>query len=545
MSGDWGFGSPESGGSESVSIGESDPSESTDGSILSEEKSTQRPLTSDESKSDLSSASLLRKGEYSFLPVLGFNEAQATVRRYLENGSLEGVKKSDDDVLKFSGKELTWWEDASIIPKHPFMLVNPLEISGIDPDLHSFRDVFRAKKGDVFVFSDSGGYQLVTLDEAEIVGDEADHSFSDMRVHPETLTEWQVENADAGSTIDFPPYVSTGDTSFFDSVNSITDTMMTEDGEMPWDEFFSIRADEAADMAYLQARRLKEMRDAGIPEAEDYIFAPVIQGRPHPDDPHKYVRRWHEAMVKTSLMMDVKPRGWTCSPKPANSPGQIALFLGYAAEELQDADFIHVLMVGGIVQKALIMYYAKHVDQMVTSDASSHTAGGKRRQMYLPETGTRRSVIISSRDESMENAEKEPNTLNRYPCRCPVCAVVDEDQGFDFIKNGSGNTQSATLNLHNLQQALSVERTIDALIREEDAIIVETGGEPTGCEFWRYMRGLTNEKRIKDLYRAMDYVRIALEDGLQAANNEYRIKWDSENRKTIDRGVDSAAGVEW
>ncbi len=543
---------------EEVDDGESDSIEKEGQSPLEEEKSIGEALTGSERQGAYQTAkeaakgtveNVFRRGEYMFLPVFGFNESNMAARKY---GVAYGLEDDDtvmdvdpSEPLDVDGKEFTWWEDNSLVPKHPFLLVNPLEIASVDPDIHNFRHVFRLQKGEHFVFSDSGGYQLVTLDEADIVESADEHSFNDYQVHPETLLKWQTKNADAGSTIDFPPYISTGGDSYFDSIDSYDQIIETAHGPMPWYEFFQVRADEAADMTYRMGKRLKELRDEGDEDALDYIYAPVIQGRPHPYDTHELVREWHTRMENACEMADIEPRGWVCSPKPPRDFGQLALFLGYAAEHLQDSDFLHILMVGGLLQKSLLMYYAKQVDQMVTSDASSYAAGGKRRQLDLPKTATRRAVIISSRDDGDDNAAQDPNKLDRYPCRCAVCSTIEREYGFEFITDGEGSARSSALNLHNLQQTLNIERTLDALLREKDATIVETGGEPTGCEFWRYLRTMARDKAVEDLYRSMDYVRIALEDGLEEANSTYRIRWEKSGGKSIDRGSGSGADASW
>jgi hypothetical protein len=490
--------------------------------------------------------SVLRPGEYAFLPVFGFNESNIAARKYaLEYGFEDDssvINIREDEPLMIGGKELTWWEDESIMPKHPFMLVNPLGFASVDPDLHNFRDVFRVAKGEHFVFSDSGGYQLMSMtgegntEEAKIVESRSEHSFTDYMIYPERLVEWQVENADAGATIDYPPYNISGASNFPDAVEHTRE----------WQDFFEMRRDKSADMTLRMAERLAELREDGNSQAEDYIFTPVIHGKPNPEGfRHKYVRDWHHSMEAMTDMAGIEPRGWVLKPEPAKSYGQIAMFLGYASEYLQDADYIHVLMVGGLLQKSLLMYYAKKSDHFVTSDASSYAAGGKRRQFDLPKTATRRSVIISSRDDDEDNAATNPNRLDRYPCRCSVCSTVDQEIGFKFVTQGSGSARSVSLNLHNLQQTLNVERTLDALLREEDATIVETGGDPTGSEFWRYVKTVARDKSIRDLYRAMDYVRLAVDEGLDKANDTYRIKWEQEDGMTIDRGQESAAEANW
>lgn len=556
--GGWGPGAPSpdvdlSGSAEP----EDDSSEDEDQDPGQEEESTQEAVSGSQQelaeweaapdRFDGSVYNAMELGGYGFLPVFGFNEANIAARKYTKEYGFEDndttINLRDDEPLMIDGKELTWWEDESIMPKHPMMLVNPLGFASVDPDVHNFRNVFRVSKGEHFVFSDSGGYQLMSMTgedgktEAKIVDSEDEHSFTDYRIYPERLMEWQTQNADAGATIDYPPYNISGASSFPDAA---------EYGE-EWREFYEMRKDKSAEMTKRMAARLRGLRNNDDEQAQDYIFSPVIHGKPNPEGlTHSFVMEWHKAMEKAAGKANISPRGWVMKPEPATNAGQIALHLGYAAEYLQDADYLHMLMVGGLLQKSLIMYYAKRSEHFVTSDASSYAAGGKRRQFDLPKTATRRSVIISSRDDEDENAALNPNRLTKHPCRCQVCSSVENDVGFEFISQGSGSARSVTLNLHNLQQSLMVERTIDALLREEDVQIVETEGEPTGCEFWRYLGSMASDARIRDLYNAMDYVRLAQEEGLSEANDVYEIKWDKSGGKTLEPYTsNSAAEADW
>lgn len=97
------------------------------------------------------------------------------------------------------------------------------------------------------------------------------------------------------------------------------------------------------------------------------------------------------------------------------------------------------------------------------------------------------------------------------------------------------------MNLHNLHQALNIERTLDALLREQDIEIVETDGKPSNAEFWRLLNTIGQEKRVADLYRAMDYVRLSVEKGLSTAERQYRIYWERDQGVSISRAGNPAS----
>lgn len=295
--------------------------------------------------------------EYSFLPVLGFNEAQA---------AKEGYQGADDSEATIGGKELTWWNDESLIPKHPYLLVNPVGFSTLDPEEEDFGEVL-GYGDDQFVFSDSGGYQLMSRGyDAEVVLNRQDHDFDKCKIYPERLLEWQVENSDAGASLDYAPYNISGKSSIPDSESYSED----------WWTFLSEQMKWSAKMTGRMSSRLQELRDEGSEEAQDFQFYPVIQGKPfpEPDDPHRLVRQWHEAMRKAS---NVDPGGWVLKPEPSKDLGQIAFWLGYAADKLQTVGSIHVLMIGHPLGKALLMHFAMLTGQFVTSDASTYAQGGK------------------------------------------------------------------------------------------------------------------------------------------------------------------------
>lgn len=599
MSGGWGPGSPDIDLEEREEASEAEESERDD-SPDEEEESTEEELSAvekaerDEYQTILhefeksgddspewragSVQDAMRPGEYGFLPVFGFNEANVSAKKYVEKHGLDVGRVDIDSPTEIAGKELSWWDDDSIIPKHPMVLVNPLGFSYVDHDVYDFRETFRFRKGEHFIFSDSGGYQLMSMEDAEIVDSREEHNFDRYKVYPERLVEWQVANADAGATIDFPPYNISGDAAFPDSIEHTQE----------WVGFFDSRRDRSADMTMRMASHLREIRDQGDDQADDFIFTPVLHGKPNPEgETELYLRQWHESMENAANTGGIEPRGWVLKPEPAANFGQVAFHLGYAAEYLDDAQYLHVLMVGGLLQKTLIQYYAMNSDQFVTSDASSYAAGGKRRQFDLPKTATRRSVILSDRSdeehddriyfsgigearqrgydesdltiiEDKEEQEKHDakyyadiprqsiSRLDRYPCRCPACSLVERKKGIEFITEGSGSARSVTLNMHNLHQALSVERTFDALMREDDVQIVETDGEPKGNDFWRYVRSMGKEARIRDLYKAMDFIRVAQSHGFEEANSRYRILWEKTGGTTIKRRrTNSASGGDW
>ena len=466
-----------------------------------------RGSAEDEQPDPIAPSSYLQS-QYAFLPVLGFNEAQIAKKQH----------QGEEDVkTSIGGYELSWWTDGSITPKHPYLLVNAVGFTTVNPDAQDFREVLGYGE-DHFVFADSGGYQLMSRDaDAQVVRQRDDHDFQDCKIYPERLLEWQVENADAGASLDFAPYNISGDSSTPDA----------ESFSENWRSFFYDQQHWSAKMTARMSSRLQELREQGHEDADDFLFCPVIQGKPFPedDDPHRLIRQWHTAMLTSSK---VDPDGWVLKPEPNNDPGQIAFWLGYATEELQEADYLHVLMVGSPLGKALLNYYAMLSGQFVTSDSSSYSNGGQYRAYRLIGTAGRQNITISNRDPVSAKMEN-------LPCDCRVCSTLEEHEGAEFLTEGTGSDRNAVMNLHNLTVELVVGREIKNRLQDAGKDVVLGDGQQTSHEFWKYIRQVYDSETADDLARAMSYVRVAHDEGLDLANELYRIPWSSENGRTIVR----------
>lgn len=515
----------------------------------------------------------IQRGEYAFLPVFAFSASHCLVRQYVEENDLEHVDSlcnpMPEEAHTIDGKIFSWWNDNSLTPRHPFLLINPMDFKALDVESHDLREIYNYERGDQFVYSDSGGYQIMSMESAELVNAQ-NHDPKNHKVNPERLMDWEIRNADAGASLDFPPYQITTKSSELDAVQ------FTEE----WIDHFHDRKELSADMAGRMAARLNQRRQEGSKMAENFIFAPVIQGKSHPKTDYELMHSWHQSVRDACEAEGVTPRGWTLSPKPALNIGQLAGFLGFTAEYLDDADFIHALMIGGTMRKTLLMYFAMKTDFFVTSDASSHNIGSRFRKMFLPGTAIKKRMFIptegrgseemffKSKEEAAnskfdidlddlervesvseqreENArwkvEHNPHgdVLDRFPCRCRVCESIRREYGIEFITHGDTSAHSSVLDLHNLTQMIQVDAEVDAMLRNQSGQIVETDGSPSGNDFWRYMNIHGKEKRLDDLYRAMDFVRVSIDHGIDEAYRRYTIKWVQSNGECLIRGSSPA-----
>lgn len=496
---------------------------------------------------DCSTDHLIKQGEYRYLPVFGFNINHVCTVPYRD----ADAEDYEFDSIFIGDKLLSWWEGSSITPRHPYLLLNPIDSTkntNHTADGVPYREIFRLPKGQQLSFSDSGGFQMVSRKKAGRVDNPADHDWQNAVLHPETVLDWQINNADSGAILDHPPYITEGESSIFSAED--------DDLERWLDDPYLTYLNRTVENANRMSQHLESRRDAGDMRAEDYKMLGVIQGHTLDEDkvpdshsskclenddyslgerPHWYMlERWHEKLK------DIRDwDGWALSPTPCTSPGQIALHLSYAHNNCGDADWFHVLQVGSAINISLIQFYSMIAeDKFVTSDASSHNRGSKYRQFMLP-PGFGSSVKISDRDDDYE----------RHPCNCKVCKTVEEEHGFEYIGDGADSKRNATMNLHNLTMQLLSQRIQDALLRAEGEDLIggiklnSDGSEikRTYSDFWKLMKDVTRKSKIKDIYNAMLYLYCSVEEGMR---EEHSI-WIKEYKYTyVERDDDEDSGME-
>lgn len=128
---------------------------------------------------------------------------------------------------------------------------------------------------------------------------------------------------------------------------------------------------------------------------------------------------------------------------------------------------------------------------------------------------------------------------DRYPYRCQVCSIVENELGIEFISGNSDCARSASLNLHNLNVQLNIGREIEQLLQRVGLNVVLPDGQPANEKFWSDIERIYDNNQAQDLARPMAYVRLSVEEGLDAANERYRIPWSGEAGNTIEhRGME-------
>jgi hypothetical protein len=138
----------------------------------------------------------LKPGEAKYVPALSVTMSNFFAKDYSD--------------IEFGDHRLTWWEEDSILSQYPYMLINPVAWAmgsvGVVDDVTDKLNV--NPSDDQYVFVDSGGFQIKSFDEAMMTRSRDMHDFSELRVHPEKLLEWQVQNGTAGAVLDIPPFTA-------------------------------------------------------------------------------------------------------------------------------------------------------------------------------------------------------------------------------------------------------------------------------------------------------------------------------------------------
>lgn len=432
---------------------------------------------------------LSKRSEHRHLPVLGFGWRLETTLP--KNGP-----------IRVNDKHLTWWNEKSIqTPTHPYVFIEPVghEVEKVS----SFAETLGIGSDDIFVLSDSGGYQVRTHSDAQRVDSPEDHSFKEENIHPGTLLEWQVANADAGTILDDPPPQPDGET------------------DADWVDEFELRLEFTQRNAREMSKRLVALRDNGNKSAQEFAQLAVLHGRKvHGGDPWAALRQWDWHLKRAMSQDDYSTiEGYAIKPF-GKSLAELAFQLAYLATECQFVNHVHILQAGGYLEHALLEYFAKRTGFFVTSDSAAAIQGSKSRQYNLP--GNRNaSVRITNRDN-------QPFT--ELPCTCSVCTEVSEHGGIDWLlydedkedeewlfeeDDGEDSTaadqaRAQAIDLHNLNLMLNRKQTISALVAKEDDVLDQEFGDG---DFWEYMQTEFSKSSNHQLNDAMRQVKIAAETG--------------------------------
>lgn len=435
----------------------------------------------------------LKPGEAKYVPALSVTMSNFFAKDYSD--------------IEFGDHRLTWWEENSILPQYPYMLINPVAWAmgsvGVVDDVTEKLRV--NPSDDQYVFVDSGGFQIKSFDEAMMTRSRDMHDFSELRVHPEKLLEWQVQNGTAGAVLDIPPFTA--------DKSETTIEAVSEDSYDEWyDDAFVAGLEESKEIAsMMQSHR----EDLG---ADDYNMFAVVHGIPkaNSETPHESWLEWYDGLKESG---DYDGVAFGISNTQF---GKTAMLLSFAGEFV-DEDHLHLLGTSSLMTRVLADFFLLFNPEMsVTMDSTGFTVGGKYRQMLNP-LMPGREFICSQRE-----TEIEPIQTEFYPCRCCVCSRVKELKGRpNWYLSGESTEISTAMNMHNLNMLIQYHETIAAFVQSHGKKLVDEysleDGVQGGNQFWKLMLQIFSKQNVDQIYEAFEFIKMSQENSINDAMSEFNV----------------------
>ncbi len=293
-----------------------------------------------------------------------------------------------------------FWQEDSLF-KYPYMLISAFY--GLDHV--SIRDKLKIPE-DTFLFSDSGGFQVVTLDGY---------------VDPKKLIHWQEENSQAGVILDYPPYSATNSAAF---------------GGTPSLEFFRKCMKKTCDNSTIMLENKK---------SEKFKLYGVVQG-----DTFNQAEEWFKEMLKVESNCG-EFGGWALSPKPSEDPIRIAM-MGLLMLKYQIKKPLHILQVSGRAGIFIAALIRKLTGNTVTIDSSTFAVAARYGSIIDPDKIP--NLIKVGRSSE--------HTLKKWLCDCPVCTKLKPD-----IRKEFPSEILQYLDLHNLYHLIKLTNYADSIVEDE------------------------------------------------------------------------------
>ena len=425
--------------------------------------------------------------------------------------------EAENDVLQVGDRRLTWWEDFSVVPKHDFMLVNPLTWSQqatVPEDLTE--GVLGADLSDQFVFADSGGFQVKTFEGTCVVDSPDLHDFEKMQVMPEKLLEWQVKNATAGAILDFPPYrvdANSGGTEGIDGMN------MESWGR----EVFTPNLQQSTENARRAAAHREKIG------ADDFLLYNVLHGMiPFgEEEPYRYVKEWYSQISEVGDF-----DGW-CVGVDSGNIGKLALFLGFIDEHIDDASHLHFLGTSAIPARVVLEYWRNFSkdDFAITLDSTGFEVGSQYRSFFNPLLHGE-GVMVSDREPN--DPDKFSISEGSVPCSCAVCGHMSRVRGPDWPFKEKTATEGVAMNLHNLNMLLQRHRMVEGMFQSAGSGVVDDF-ERDSSTVWKILGRLFSDESLVELYECMKFLRRVDNDGFYSAVDDFRFfsKYDPDRSGTL------------
>lgn len=459
----------------------------------------------------------LQKGRIEYMPAI--------------DAKVSGFFRDSNIDLNVGSRRLTWWEEDSLVPTHPFVLINPV-VWGGGSDGRGFGDDVTGManlrpRDDHFVFADSGGFQIVaeqssSEDEINIVRSPDLHSFAEGSIYPPKLLEWQARNASAGAILDHPPFGGDAE-----------EKGVVRDSYDAWkNEMWKPCLEKTKRNVRSMVERFEEIGDV------EYTMYGVAHGVLDTDSQNP-AHLWTDWMNELEEIYDFNAYCLGGVPgKPAKTP----MIIHAVYQNKPSVEHMHVLGTGSTFQRIVMSYYLQLNDDIaMTMDSSSFTVGSRYRQMISPVLPESKITVTSREPETTE-----PVRPDRYPCRCAVCSAVADEYGERFLLEENSANASLAMDTHNLHMMLQEMHTFDALIESEGVALPERAdpyeGEFEG-PFWNHASEMFSQKKLEEIWDTMRFTRMMVTEGIESALERYvvpnRLEADARSKSIKPRTTNS------
>lgn len=358
------------------------------------------------------------------------------------------IPVSTSSAIKFN-KDLGWWSHSYFY--YPYILIshhytdnNPRDIIGED----------------MFLFQDSGGYQMVT------------QNLNWNLITPKAIMKQALcWNVDLQPILDLPPYEVKENSKQFGSKLGREGIQRCEDytgrnGRV----MLEVKKEWEKEIGPCRTNLYGVVQGSTLAEMESWFSALNA----HKGEGNEY-------------------DGYALSPKPSFSPFANALHCLFAIQKFPDKP-IHIFQTSGVNSLPILAYAQKSMNRLVTCDSFSSETFGRLYRRYL-------TFNISKKFRQLDFSKNRKETNQSLPCRCDVCSKLNSTNSTHLMFD-SGNIGGSLITLHNL--SLFIE-------------FVEQLNRLTPSQIYDFVR----DEGWTATSNALDFMQYGIENGIQKASDKY------------------------
>lgn len=250
---------------------------------------------------------------------------------------------------------------------------------------YHWKDVKFKFPKDSYIFGDSGGYSIMTLEAV---------------VDPRDVIEWQLRNCTVGVLLDVPP----------------RDPRATKGKSEGSDFIWEPAIKSTVSNARLALPVYKKAREAGTP----FRWWGVCQG-----GTLTQLNQWYDAVANV-YPFDDDGEGWAFKPYPRINAANTARVLGFIQQ--RKVRRAHFLMTTGVETVATLLALGPQAGlDLVTYDSSSASAAGINRVVYVPRSDFLDWSTLEQKTRASGGTDRRVEEYLREKCECPSCDMLRKD----------------------------------------------------------------------------------------------------------------------